>query len=232
MIGEALRDRSLVTSSKAASYDINDIHSKFGHVGSAAIKSTLRSVYLNPIFKNKIMRESCLQGNTRHQKISKQSKNPPQELLEVIEIDLQGTFPYEDIHGCKSNLKFIDGKSGYVKTKIIPDKTSATIKDCFQKFTNRMERLTGKRIINVRCDSGTEFKGSFVEYLNEKGITKQSGIPYEHHIPGKVEICHQTILRIARSMLIFYSEAILAASYLTGKMLKPLMSLCLFANHD
>jgi hypothetical protein len=67
--------------------------------------------------------------------------------------------------------------------------------------------------------------GAFVAFLEDNGIVKQKGIAYSHQHPGKCERLHQTIMRLARAMLIdsqlptmFYAEAQLTATYLYNRM--------------
>ena len=64
----------------------------------------------------------------------------------------------------------------------------------------------------------------FLEYLDAKGIVKQTGIAYEHNHPGQMERTHQTIMTMGRAMLKtsllplrFYNEAQLIAVYLYNR---------------
>ena len=76
----------------------------------------------------------------------------------------------------------------------------------------------------MATDDGTEFKGQLLQYLEENGITKIKGFPYQHSYPGKVERSHQTIMRLGRAMLhasklpkSLYAEAQLTAAYLYNR---------------
>ena len=95
----------------------------------------------------------------------------------------------------------IDSNSSFLYFATIPDGKASTILDSFLKYKARIEKQTGMEIKRVRTDSGKEFMGEFLAYLDLSGIIKEKGIPYTHHHPGKVERAHQTILRQARSML-------------------------------
>ena len=70
----------------------------------------------------------------------------------------------------------------------------------------------------------TEFNGEFLNYLEEQGITKRKGQPYDHHMPAGAENAHKTINGMARAMLSssllpenYYGEAILTATYLLNR---------------
>jgi hypothetical protein len=146
--------------------------------------------------------------------------------LEVIQTDTQGPFPLRAFDGSNFNVKFIDSKSGYCKMETIANMEAKTILQVFKRFQSRMERRTGFLIKNVRCDQGTEYMGEFLAFLEEKGIVKQKGIAYSHQHPGKCERLHQTIMRLARTMLIdsklpaiFYAEAQLTATYLYNRLI-------------
>ena len=107
----------------------------------------------------------------------------------------------------------------------IPNREASTVLLAFKRFQKRLERRTGQLVKNVRCDQGTEYMGEFLEYLEAEGIVKQKGIAYSHQHPGKGERLHQTIMHLARAMLIdsklpamFYAEAQLTAAYLYNRM--------------
>ncbi len=149
----------------------------------------------------------------------------PTNLLEVIESDVQGPFPVPAIDGTSSNVKFVDKLSRYVVMESIANKEAATILGgAFQRFKSRFENVTGKRILNVRTDQGTEYLGEFLNYLQENGIIKQTGMAYEHNHPGQCERIHQTITTMGRTMLKqsllpkeFYGEAQKTAVYLYNR---------------
>ena len=84
-----------------------------------------------------------------------------------------------------------------------------------------MKTITNKRVKNIRTDQGTEYKGEFLQYLENNGIVKQTGTAYEHTHPGQMERIHQTIMTMGRAMLKnsklpqkYYTEAQLTAVYL------------------
>jgi hypothetical protein len=88
-----------------------------------------------------------------------------------------------------------------------------------------LENVSGKKILNIRTDQGTEYKGQFLEFIETHGIAKQTSTAYEHNHPGQMERIHQTIMTMGRAMLKesklpakFYSEAQLTAVYLYNRL--------------
>lgn len=167
--------------------------------------------------------EDCKISKAKRGHISRGKENT-KDILDVIEIDVQGPFPIVANDGTHSNLKMIDSKSGWLYFTTIPNLRAATVLNHFIKSKSRIEKQTGKYIKRVRTDQGTEFMGQFLSYLDLSGIIKEKGIAYTHHHPGKVERSHQTVLRLARAMLKdsqlppkYYDEAQRTASYLFNR---------------
>ena len=201
------------------------IHQRMGHIGSQMLRKTILAVDgLEAVSERNLPKcDACELGKSRRSPTQKRS-SLKRDLLEVIESDTQGPFPVIGFDGTRNNVKFIDSRSGYVKMETIGDRQASTILECFKRFQARMERRTGKKILNIRTDMGTEYMGEFLDYIEQEGIVKQKGMPYQHSHPGKAERSHQTIMRMARAMLIesklpdqFYSEAQLCASYLYNR---------------
>ena len=202
------------------------VHRKLGHAGGAMIQKTLKAAS-GLSLKNKFEKLDCVECKITKAKrgpVSKGQEENTKEILEVVEIDVQGPFPVTASDGTNSNLKFIDSKSGWMYYTTIPNLRAATILDHFIKFQTRIERQTGKAIKRVRTDQGTEFMGQFLSHLELSGIIKEKGVAYTHHHPGKVERSHQTVLRLARAMLKdsllppkYYDEAQRTAAYLFNR---------------
>jgi hypothetical protein len=214
-----------ISNIQSLSYDA--IHRRLGHIGDRILRRTV-AASKDLVLTSKKTRglcEDCLLGKISRPAIRDSSRSDL-DLLEVIETDTQGPFPLRAFDGSNSNVKFIDAKSGYCKMETIPNMEAKSILNAFKRFQSRLERRTGSLIKNVRCDQGTEYMGEFLEFLENNGIVKQKGIAYSHQHPGKCERLHQTIMRLARAMLIdsklptmFYAEAQLTATYLYNRMI-------------
>ena len=220
-------DKEISNSAKIVD-DWKTVHRKLGHVGKAMMKKTLQATS-GILTDNKFEALDCEEC-----KITKAKRNPiskgrvnlsnPKDILEVVEIDVQGPFPVVANDGTTSNLKFIDSRSSWLHFTTIPNLQASTVLDNFLKFKTRVEKQTGKEIKRVRTDQGTEFMGAFLTHLETSGIIKEKGVAYTHHHPGKVERSHQTVLRLARAMLKesllppkFYDEAQRTAAYLFNR---------------
>jgi hypothetical protein len=76
----------------------------------------------------------------------------------------------------------------------------------------------------VATDSGTEFNGEFLAYLESEGIIKRNGQGYDHHFPPLAENAHRIITAMSRAMLFesklpakYYGEAMLTACYVLNR---------------
>jgi hypothetical protein len=203
------------------------IHRKLGHVGSKLITNTIKSssgIELSPNKFAALDCSECLLSKAKRGPIPKGNKIE-KEILDVIELDVQGPFPIVASDGTQSNLKLIDCASDWLYYTTLNNTRSNTILQHFMTFKTRLEKQTGRSIKRVRTDGGNEFMGEFLAYLELSGIIKEKGVAYTHHHPGKVERCHQTILRLARAMLKdsklppkYYNEAQRCATYLFNRM--------------
>jgi hypothetical protein len=214
-----------------AGLTMNQVHRKLGHVGIEMAKRTIKNLNLKlESEKSNEICEPCIKGKLRKRNIPKSSS--PREICEVIAGDEQGPFRIEGFNGTRYNVKFMDKSSGYLKMFNIKDIKSATLLDNFKPWVLRLEARTGKKVKYFMCDQS--FDGPFLDFLEERGITKMKGEEYNYHHPGIVENANYNVTRHARSMLIdsklpakFYSEAQLCAAYLhnctvhSGRTLTP-----------
>jgi hypothetical protein len=203
------------------------VHRKMGHLGPRMMKKTLQVTkgleISNKYDKLKDTCDICPTTKAKRNKISKGDKTP-HELLDVVEIDIQGPFPITANDGTNSNIKIIDSRSSWLYFITVPDTKASTALDIFLPYQAKIERQTGLKIKRVRTDGGPEIMGEFLAYLELSGIIKEKGVPYTHHHPGKVERAHQTVLRHARAMLKesllppkYYNEAQNTAVYLFNR---------------
>ena len=201
------------------------LHRRLGHIGEHMLRKTLVAVDGVSLSSPKplILCSPCSLGKSKRQPVAKQTIYKP-ALLEVIQSDSQGLFPILAIDGSRSNIKFIDTYSGYLKMETLPDSTAASALSAFQRYQARLERRTGCKIKALRTDGGSEFMGSFGNNLVSNGIILQKGFPHYHTHPAKAERVHQSIMMLGRAMLIesqlpaaFYAEAQLTAAYLHNR---------------
>jgi hypothetical protein len=208
--------------------DAKLVHARLGHCHDDSIRRSLKATTGIELQKGNTFDtvcEPCALGKSIRKPTPK-SGSTPDDILDVIEIDIQGPFPTLAHNGTNLNIKFVDAKSSYCVMTTLPNKSSETVLEVFKRFQSRYERETGKRIKRVRTDSGTEFMGIFQEYITSIGITKERGLPYHHTHPGRAERAHRTITERARAMHIasclpeaFYADAQLTACYIHNRVI-------------
>ena len=207
----------------------SDAHNRFGHPSNQKLQRTLDMVdgmdVIIPadVSQENTICEPCLLGKMVLPKIPKKSTRTFQR-LEMISGDTQGPFRVVSHSGTNMNIKFVDTATKYAKMFEISDGTAATALSLFKPFLKRLERRTGDTCKYFMCDDGNEFKGEFHDFLEDIGIQKQRGLPYEHHIPPHAENLHKNIMSRARAMLIashlpitYYVDSQLTATYLWNR---------------
>jgi len=207
-----------------------DLHRRFGHANKKMIMNTLKATNAPKDFNiaaeamKEINCEECIIGKRRKKNIPKERSSKQREILQEIQIDIQGPLPSLDHDGNSSNIKFVDRISGYIKFETLSTKTALEVTNAFKRFQARMERRTGKKIKSVLVDGGTEFDGDFVAHCEDSGIIKQRGAPYRHHIPPQAEKAHEVINTGAKPLLLasklprkYYSLAQAFKTYLHNR---------------
>lgn len=125
-----------------------EVHERLGHVGEKTIKQTLRTVdgleiSDRELNKTKEICKSCALGKLRRKPVPKNGRKAS-EILEIIEIDLQGPFPIVGHDETVMNVKLVDNKSGYVKMDkpdTILEKFSLRRPSLFMKTSQTVEAL-------------------------------------------------------------------------------------------
>ena len=96
----------------AATSDI-DWHSRFGHIGEAIVTATLKRHGLEMGAKALTKCEPCCLGKAVRKNVPKVGSQPS-NYNEIIESDTQGPLPIPAHDGTRSNVKFVEAKSGWV----------------------------------------------------------------------------------------------------------------------
>ena len=208
--------------SKPLRVDMDTMHKRLGHIGKDAVRRTIEAtdgITLTHLSQQTSC-DDCIRGKMR--KLNTHKKSRPRKLMEVIAGDEQGPFRLPSHEGTKYNVKFVEKFSGYMKIFHVKDIKDQTLLAEFRPWLTRMENRTGRTAKYFECDQS--FDGEFLDYLEEKGITKLKGEEYDHHFPGIVENANYNITRHASAMLIasklpknFYSEAQSTACYLHNR---------------
>ena len=200
------------------------LHARFGHPGSVSLKRTIAT---DPSIRptgnlEKTLCDPCSRGKSKRKPFGRTSSRK-YDVLEVLSADIQ-YFSTISNDGTSANIKIIDHATKYLKTFLLKDRSAATLLEDLAPFIARMERQAGKLVKFIRTDQGGEFGGVVLDFLAAKGIVRQKTTPYYHIDPGMAEHAHQTVLYMARSILIasnlpllFYGDAILTATYLHNR---------------
>jgi hypothetical protein len=204
------------------------LHQTLGHVSNQMVQRTLPAISGLKTTEvrsnnNTPLCQPCELGKARRQnRVLKGT--PVKEVLEVVEMDSQGPFPITAFDGTNGNIKIIDKFSSYCHMITVFNTNSLSALSLLKRFQSKLERQTGKKLQRIGTDGGTEFKGVFLDYISDTGLTINSSNPYEHHLPGSCERVHQSIMNSARAMLIasklplrYYSAAQLHACYLHNR---------------
>ncbi|MBW0532077.1 hypothetical protein O181_071792 [Austropuccinia psidii MF-1] len=88
-------------------------------------------------------------------------------------------------------------------TAVIPLRDKTKAKSQLINWITRFTTATSFHVKCIRTDNGSEFKNATLyTFLTQHGIAHETSIPYEHHQNGRIECTNQTILEIARTLLI------------------------------
>ena len=204
------------------------LHRALGHAGESWINRTIENEGATGLPKRTLelsnVCEICATTKGRQGKVPKisQTKYLPGE---AFAIDSQGPFRTKAYDGTTSNMKIIDKGSGYIEYLTVRSANAKDALSLFNSFTAKMERRTNRKVKYVYTDDGKEFLGVFLHRLDELGVVKRKGLPYDHHNPGKVERAHQTIMQLGRAMqkdsklpLKYYPLCHSAAVYISNRL--------------
>jgi len=183
----------------------NVLHRTLGHVGIEWINRTIKCKGADGLPTNEVNQlstlcEICETTKGRQGNIPKHSKT---SFLpgEAVVMDSQGPFQTIAYDGTKANMKIIDYGSGYIQYCSVNSINGENAINLFNTFIAKVERRTGRKVKYLYTDDGKEFKEPLLSRINQLGIVKRKGTPYQHHNPGKVERSHQTVMQMGRSML-------------------------------
>jgi hypothetical protein len=144
--------------------------------------------------------EDCLVSKSKRQRGQRTSEAEELHPMHTMVSDVLGPFS-EGFSGVKYLVVFRDLASTYSEGFLLKKKDKVCLN--FQRYIERMERLTGKKLKRFRTDGGGEFMSTkFLGWLGDKGIQHQHSMPYEPEQNGAAERLHRTVGEIARTALI------------------------------
>ena len=202
-------------------------HRRLGHINIGSIKDMVRHKRViglqlsNSIFSPSIDCTTCQLAKIKRKKIPKKSTRSQEKADEVADADTVG--PLRQSRTGKKYLLFI-GNRGFYEVHFLRLKSDAypLIKDYFAK----MDRQHGIDFIRrFRGDGEFAQNHMLQKFFNTHGILTeftQRDSPFQN---GRNERCHQTVMDMARAMLIdsglpsnFWEEAVSYAVYILNRL--------------
>jgi transposase InsO family protein len=144
--------------------------------------------------------EDCLISKSKRQHGRRISEDKKLHPMHTMVSDVLGPFT-KGFAGVKYLIVFCDLASTYSEGFPLKKKDKVCLN--FQRYIERMERLTGKKLLRFRTDGGGEFTSTkFIGWLKDKVIEHQHSMPYEPEQKGAAKRLHHTVGELARMALI------------------------------
>lgn len=202
-------------------------HQRYGHLNYDSLLKINNLNLVNGLNfcnnKNKSLCEVCVKSKQRC--LSYGSKrNVSKRVLELVHTDICGPITPASHNENRYLVTFIDDFSRFVMVYIIKSKDQ--VFDCFKHYEAKVVALfCDKSISKIRCDNGGEYSSNiFKDFCDKKGIQISYTPPYTPQLNGVAERMNQTLLDMARSMILqaeldkmFWEEAVLTAAYITNR---------------
>lgn len=165
--------------------------------------------------------ETCLKAKSKRKPFP-ESDRKTESVLEIVHSDLcsiRETAP----DGSKYFITFLDDYSRFSEVRILKKKSESL--SSFKKYLAKVERFHEKKLKCLQSDNGGEYMGKeFQQFLEEAGIDRRLIVPHNPEQHGKAEKLNQTLLQVARCMLIhaglpsmFWPAAIEFANFLRNR---------------
>jgi len=95
-----------------------------------------------------------------------------------IHSDTCGPMQVQAVGGNKYLVTFIHDATRFIHWFLVPNKRAQTVLEAFIILQNLVETEAGCKILAIRTDNGTEYKGAFDAHLKQHGIQHQVMIQY------------------------------------------------------
>nr|GEZ12515.1 integrase, catalytic region, zinc finger, CCHC-type, peptidase aspartic, catalytic [Tanacetum cinerariifolium] len=144
----------------------------------------------------------CQLGKSIKHTHKPKTKNTNLEVLNTLHMDLCGPIRVQTINGNKYILVIVDDYSRFTWVKFLRLKDETP--EAIIKFITQIQVDLNKTIRYVRTDNGTKFVNhTLTEYYERIGIFHQKTVPRTQQQNGVVERRNHTLVKAARTMLIF-----------------------------
>jgi transposase InsO family protein len=143
--------------------------------------------------------EECIAGKGVKSSF-KASRHPPTRPLEVVHLDTAGKLARPGVHGEHYFVTIYDGFTGW--RQVILVRTKDEIPPRLRAALMQLMNLTGRRILKLQTDRGTEFLNVTIkDWADSLGIKMQTSCPGTPEQNGAAERCVRTIKDRARCIL-------------------------------
>ena len=143
----------------------------------------------------------------------------------LIHSDICGPIQVQSVGGNKYLVTFIDDATRVIRGFLVPNKQAKTLLNTFIIFQNLVETEAGSKILAIRTDNGTKYKGVFDVHLKQHGIQHQVTTSYSPESNGVSERYNRMIMEMVRPMLHrigypleLWGEAALTACYIVNRL--------------
>ncbi len=225
---EVVKQVSIDTTYAAMGHDSAKLwHRRFGHPSTSYLKSLAEQRIIPQLTPQDIDGAftspciTCTKGKMS-QTPFRNSETTTTSILELVHSDVAGPLPVRTNSGCKYWVTFTDDFSHYVWT--FPAKKKSEIPHIFCDWLSYVENQNGRKLKTLRTDNGSEYS-LLDELCAEKGIKRETTIPYTPQQNGLAERMNRTISVKINCMLIdsglspkWWAEALITATYLINRL--------------
>ncbi|GJX74119.1 retrovirus-related pol polyprotein from transposon TNT 1-94 [Tanacetum coccineum] len=181
-------------------------HLNFGTLNKLAKDGLARGIPRLKFQKDHLC-SACALGKSKKSSHQPKAEDTNQEKLYLLHMDLCGPIRVAGINEKRYVLVIVDDYSRFTWVRILRTKDEAP-KAIIKCIKNIQVHLNAP-VHNVRTDNGTEFVNQTLrEFYENVGISHQTSIARTPQKNGIVERRNQTLVEVARTMLIF-SKALL-----------------------
>jgi len=198
-IDQVLMAKNTVTTYATRSHtkatDINTWHQRLGHIGYQAIEQMYQGKVVDGLDITTLTPKpgackDCIMGKHTHCAFY---TNDHQEVDvgERVYIDLWGPLCVESVGGKSYMMPFVDGFSGHIEGYFLGDKQGKTTLQALKHYVALAERQTGRKVLHVCTDEGSEFCNRlWRDFLMKCGMVHETTAAYSSESNGVVECTH------------------------------------------
>lgn len=185
------------------SVTMEQAHKRFGHASIERLKHTPQSTDGIEITEQEpYFCESCALGKTRRQPFPHERQSRPTRIFEVVSSDLKGPILVPSKDGHRYYITFNCLHSTWCWITFLKQKSAEEVLEATKRFITDAQAETGNRLAIFLSDNGSEYVNKEMRmFLLQKNIKHQRTVPYSPQQNGLAELRNQTIMAMARCIL-------------------------------